>query len=107
MDNIGRPHVQKSGLDRLTRSGCGAANECRRGLRMPYHTAVELNTTAGSVKGTIQNISTGGLFVHTESQLDVGQNFEMNFRFRSGNHSMRLLAQVVREARGGFGAKLL
>jgi hypothetical protein len=107
MDNIGRPHVQKSGLDRLTTSGCGAANECRRGLRMIYHTTVELNTTADSAKGTIQNISTGGLFVHTESQLNVGQKFEMNFRFRSGNHSMKLLAQVVRETKDGLGIKLL
>jgi len=107
MDNIWQPHLSKSGLDRLARSGCDAAKECRRGQRIPYHTAVELNTSVGPAEGMIQNISTGGLFVHTETQLSVGQKFEMNFQFRSGNHSMKLLAQVVRETRGGFGAKLL
>jgi len=107
MDNICRPHVWKSSTDRLAGFRCDAANECRRGQRIPYHTAVELSTSVGPAEGMIQNISTGGLFVHTETQLSVGQKFEMNFQFRSGNHSMKLQAQVVRETRGGFGAKLL
>jgi hypothetical protein len=107
MDNIWRPHLSKSSIDRLAGFRCDAANECRRGLRMPYHTAVELNTSAGLARGIIENISTGGLFVHTESQLSVGQKFEMNFQFRSGNHSMKLLAQVVRETKDGLGIKLL
>jgi len=107
MDNIWRPHLSKSSIDQLAGFRCDAANECRRGLRMPYHTAVELNTSAGPAGGIIQNISTGGLFVHTESQLSVGQKFEMNFQFRSGNHSMKLLAQVVRETKDGLGIKLL
>jgi PilZ domain len=107
MDNMWRPHVSKSGANRLAGWGCDAVNECRRGRRMPYHTAVELNTSAGPAKGTIRNISIGGLFVDTKTPLSVGQKFEMNFRFRSGNHAMKLLAQVVRETKEGLGVKLL
>ena len=107
MDNIRQPHVSKSGIDRLAGSGFDAANECRRGIRMPYHASVELNTSVGPAKGTIRNISIGGLFVDTKTQLRVGQKFEMNFQFRSGNHTMKLLAQVVRETKDGLGIKLL
>ena len=107
MDNIWRPHVSKSSIDRLAGFRCDAANECRRGLRMPYHTAVELNTSAGPAKGTIRNVSIGGLFVDTKTPLSVGQKFEMNFQFRSGNHAMKLMAQVVRETKEGLGVKLL
>jgi hypothetical protein len=107
MDRDRRLHLSNSGRDRLTRSGRDAAKECRRGLRIPYHTAVELNTSAGPAKGMIRNISIGGLFVDTKTRLSVGQKFEMNFRFRSGNHSMKLLAQVVRETSEGLGLKLL
>lgn len=107
MDNIRQPHVAKSGIDRLAEFRRDAANECRRGLRMPYHTAVELNTSTGPAKGTIRNISIGGLFVDTETPLIVGQKFEMNFQFRSGNHAMKLMAQVVRETKEGLGVKLL
>ena len=74
---------------------------------MPYRAAVELNTSVGPAKGPIRNISIGGLFVDTKTQLSVGQKFEMNFQFRSGNHSMKLLAQVVRETSEGLGLKLL
>jgi hypothetical protein len=107
MDNIRQPHGAKSGIDRMAGFRCDSENECRRGLRMPYHTSVELNTSAGPAEGMIQNVSTGGLFVHTKTQVGVGQKFEMNFQFRSGNHTMRILAQVVRETKEGLGVKLL
>jgi hypothetical protein len=107
MDDDRRLYLSKSGHDRLNGSGCDPAKECRRGLRIPYHTAVELNTSAGPAKGMIRNVSIGGLFVDTKTQLSVGHKFEMNFQFRSGSHSMKILAQVVRETSEGLGLKLL
>ena len=81
--------------------------ECRRGVRIPYTTAVELNTAFGQVKCTTRDISSGGMFVDAKTPLSIGQRFELNFRFRSGGHSIKLMAQVIRETRQGFGIKLL
>ena len=97
----------KPALDQLTRSGGGTAHECRHSVRIPYHSAVELNSPTGPVKGATRNISTGGLFVDTKISKCVGQKLEMNFRVRSGYHSMKLQAQVVRETSEGLGLKLL
>jgi Tfp pilus assembly protein PilZ len=99
--------LSKSGRDQLTRSMCAIAYECRNGIRMPYHTAVELNSSAGLVKGMIRNISAGGLFVDTKTVVSVGHKFELRFRFRSGNHSMKLPVQVVRVTIKGIGLKLI
>jgi len=107
MDSGSRPQSSKPAPDQLTRSGCGTAHECRNAVRIPYHSAVELNSPTGPAKGATRNISTGGLFVDTKISSCVGQKLEMNFRFRSGYHSMKIQAQVVRETSEGLGLKLL
>jgi hypothetical protein len=107
MGNDSRPQSPIPGRDRLARSEFDSAHECRRGVRIPYHAEVAFTASTGPAMGTIRNISAGGMFVCTKSQLCVGQKFEMNFQFRSGNHTMKLLAQVVRETSEGLGLKLV
>lgn len=107
MDNS----VQIPGLrrrrDHSAPLGCGVVYECRRGVRIPYRTAVEIHTPEGHVQGTIRNISAGGLFMDVEKAFCVGHQFELNFQFRYGKHSIRIQAQVVRKAREGVGLRLL
>ena len=107
MDIDKLPRSSIPGRDRIVRTVRDVAHECRRGVRIPYRTAIEFNTSAGPSIGTIRNISAGGLFVDTKTPLSVGQKFEMNFKFRSGGYTMKLLAQVVRETSRGIGIKLL
>jgi hypothetical protein len=107
MDIDSRPNSSIPGRDLFARSGGDVVQECRRGVRIPYHSAVEFNISTGSSVGTIRDISIGGLFVDTNTPLSVSQKFEMNFQFRSGKHTMKLLAQVVRKTSEGIGIKLL
>jgi hypothetical protein len=107
MDSGSRPQSSKPASDQLTRSGCGTVHECRNAVRIPYQSAVELNSPNGPAKGATRNISIGGLFVDTKISSCVGQKLEMNFRFRSGYHSMKIQAKVVRETSEGLGLKLL
>jgi hypothetical protein len=107
MDIDSRPQSSIPGRDLFARSGGDVSHECRRGVRIPYHSAVEFNTPTGPSIGTIRDISIGGLFVDTKTPLSVGRKFEMNFQFRSGKHTMKLLAQVVRKTSEGLGIRLL
>ena len=107
MDTDSRPQSSKPALDQLTQSGGGTAHEFRKSVRIPYQSTVELNSSTGPAKGATRNISTGGLFVDTKISSCVGQKLEMNFWFRSGYHSMKLQAQVVRETSEGLGLRLL
>jgi PilZ domain len=107
MDTGNRPQSSKPALDQLTISGGGTAHECRNSVRIPYQSTVELNSPTGPAKGATRNISIGGLFVDTKISSCVGQKLEMNFRFRSGYHRMKLQAQVVRKTSEGLGLKLI
>jgi hypothetical protein len=107
MDIDSRPKSSIPDRNLFARSGGNVVQECRRGVRIPYHSAVEFNTPTGPFSGTIRNISIGGLFVDTKTLLSVSQKFEMNFQFRSGKYTMKLLAQVVRKTSEGLGIKLL
>jgi hypothetical protein len=97
----------KEGTGKSIPAKSGVVKESRHGARTPYTTAVQLNTPGGPVISTTRNLSIGGLFVETNTPLSVGQKFEMRFKFRSGQHSIKLRAQVVRKTSEGFGLKLL
>jgi hypothetical protein len=107
MENHNRPESLKSARCESSSNESNAVHECRGGRRIPYHSTVEVDTPAGLWKGIIQNISKGGLFVDTKIPLGVGQKCEVRLHFRSGNHSMKLLIQVVRETNEGVGLKFI
>ena len=107
MENDSRPQSLKPARCESSSRESNAVHECRGGRRIPYHSTVEVDTSAGLWKGIIQDISKGGLFVDTKTPIGVGQKCEVRFHFRSGNHSMKLLAQVVRKTNEGVGLKLI
>lgn len=97
----------KEGTGESSCSLCGAATESRYGVRIPYQTQVQFETGFGPIYGTTRNISSGGMFVETKSPLAIGQKVELKFKFRSGTHSIKLMARVVRETSDGSGLRLL
>lgn len=107
MDHDSRHHLPKVGHDRSNSCVFNAAHEYRCGLRIPYCAEVVLRVDAGEVKGTIRNIGSGGFFVDTQTHLRVGLKLELDFHFRFGSHTMKLMGQVVRKSSNGVGIKIL
>ncbi len=92
---------------RSVETGCHPATECRASVRTPYETKVEIDRAEGPVKGRTTDLSSGGLFVATNAPFQIGEQLELKFHFRLGEHSANLRAQVVRKTDAGVGLKLL
>lgn len=99
-----RPLQLKPRSERIAANSTG---ERRRTVRIPYHTSVKCFTTDGPVSGVIRDLSAKALFVDIRKPFSVGQKFELDFTLRSGRHSMKLQAEVVRQARQGMAIRLL
>jgi hypothetical protein len=88
-------------------AGHDSTAERRQTVRIPYHTSVKCYTPDGAVSGRIRDLSGKGLFVDIGKPFSVGERFELDFTFRSGKHSMKLRAEVVRQTYEGIAIRLL
>jgi hypothetical protein len=104
MNKLRQPLQPKLKSDRIAANSAG---DRRRAARIPYHTSVKCYTTDGPVSGMILNLSAKGLFVDIRKPFSVGEKFELDFTFRSGRHSMKLRAEVVRQTVEGIAIRLL
>lgn len=107
MDRHRQPPRLKQRSERIAAPGYGSAGERRRTARIPYHTSVKCYTPDGAISGRIRNLSAKGLFVDIGKPFSVGEKFELDFTFRSGKHSMKLRAEVVRQTQDGIAIRLL
>src|SRR5512143_2110996 len=105
MDRYRQPSKLRQRSQRMAPAGYDPAGERRRTVRFPYHSTVKCYTTDGPVSGRIRNISTKGLFVDIRKPFSVGQKLELDFTFRSGRHSMKLQAEVLRQTREGIAVR--
>lgn len=53
----------------------------------------------------VRNISAGGVFIKTDSPLEMGQNISLLFTFPDMETPVRVTAEVVRATSEGFGLK--
>ena len=110
MDKYRQPAKFKQRSERVAAPaapGNNFAGERRRTARIPYHTSVKCYTSDGPVKGMIRDLSSKGLFVDIRKPFSIGEKIELDFTFRSGKHSMKLQAQVVRQTHEGIAIRLL
>jgi hypothetical protein len=107
MDRHRQPQGLRPRSEKGVATGDGSARERRGTLRIPYHTSVKCYTSDGAVSGRIRNLSAKGLFVDVSKPFSIGEKFELDFTFRSGKHSMKLRAEVVRQSVDGIAIRLL
>ena len=107
MNHIRQPLKSRQNSKRVGSPEKVPAGERRRTVRIPYRTSVKCYTTDGPIKGMIRDLSVQGLFVDIRKPFSVGQKFELDFTFRSGKHSMKLQAEVLRQTRDGIAIRLL
>ena len=79
-------------------------NESRKHSRVPYNKNVLFSTQKGTHAGRTKNISSQGLFIATEENLEVGQSLKLNLPLKN-DKTAEILGQIVWLNEEGLGLK--
>jgi hypothetical protein len=80
--------------------------ESRKYPRKPADKAVIFTSAGQFCKGTITNVSKGGLFIETENDMGVGDRIKIAVPGTKIGKGLMLRAEVVRATSSGIGVKL-
>ena len=75
--------------------------------RFPYTISVPYTIGSKHGRGSVINLSQGGMLFTTKEALNVGEKIDIDFIFRHGRHKMNLNGKIVRIAKDGVGVKFL
>jgi len=105
---LGKP-ITKERLEKLFVVMRGPMlSEKRRYARLPFHATVTCEWAKKSVKLESRNISVGGMLLEPIAGLEVGTEFDLEFKLPQGQGLPHVRAQVVRaNARDGIGVRFL
>jgi hypothetical protein len=81
--------------------------ESRKHPRKPAERSVSFSSADQYCKGTITNVSKGGLFIETETGLGVGDRIKIAIPGTKFDKGLMLGAEVVRATTFGIGVKLI
>ena len=96
---------ERRALLRLLRKGL-LKGKCRRQhFRKALHVPIHYNTKGNTLRGFIQNISLGGLFILSKGTFSVGQPVEIPFFPLSIGETVWVFGDVVRVTEEGIGVK--
>jgi len=84
-----------------------AGNDRRQAIRMPYQTLLMYANRNKAGLGKVKDISFDGLFFETPRELALGDQLDMDFRFRHGQMNMAIAGEITRITPTGVGVKLL
>lgn len=85
----------------------GDGRESRKHPRKPADKSVIFTSTDHFFKGTVTDVSKGGLFIETENGLDVGDRIKIAVPGTKFGRGLMLRAEVVRATSSGIGVKLI
>lgn len=84
-----------------------AGNDRRQAIRMPYQTSLVYAKQEEAGFGRVKDISFEGLFFETPRAFVVGDQLDMDFRFRHGRTNIAIAGQITRITPTGVGVRLL
>ena len=79
--------------------------ELRKFPRRPFSPPVELSTNGLTYMCFIQNISNGGVFIHTDFSINIDQQITMTFSLSRAEKDIKVSGKVVRVDSQGIGVK--
>jgi len=79
--------------------------ELREFPRRPFSISVELSTNGFIYMCFIQNISNGGVFIHTDFSLDIDQQITMTFSRSKAEKDITVSGKIVRVDSQGIGVQ--
>jgi hypothetical protein len=82
-------------------------NDRRQAIRMPYQTLLMYANQSKAGLGKVKDVSFDGLFFETPRALAVGDQLDMDFRFRHGQTNMAIAGQITRITPTGVGVRLI
>jgi len=82
-------------------------NDRRQAIRMPYQTLLMYANRSKAGLGKVKDISFEGLFFETPWEFAVGDQLDMDFRFRHGHTNIAIAGQITRITPTGVGVRLL
>ena len=92
-------------LKKLTKWYHSKHLELREFPRRPFSTSVELSTNGLTYTCFIQNISDGGVFIHTDFDFNIDQQITMTFSLSRAEKDIKIGGKVVRIDSQGIGVK--
>ena len=92
-------------LKKLTKWYHSKHLELREFPRRPFSTSVELSTNGLTYTCFIQNISDGGVFIHTDFDFNIDQQITMAFSLSRAEKDIKIGGKVVRIDSQGIGVK--
>jgi len=84
-----------------------AGNDRRQAIRMPYKTLLMYANRNKAGLGRVKDISFDGLFFETPRELALGDQLDIDFRFRHGQMNMAIAGEITRITPTGVGVRLL
>ena len=79
--------------------------ELREFPRRPFSIPVELSTNGFTYMCFIQNISNGGVFIHTDFSINIDQQITMTFSLSKAEEDITVSGKVVRVDSQGIGVQ--
>lgn len=79
----------------------------RQAVRMPYCTQITYANRNRTGVGEVRDISSDGLFFETPIALVVGDQIEMDFRFRHTTANVAIAGEIRHASSQGVGVRLL
>jgi hypothetical protein len=82
-------------------------NDRRQAIRMPYQTLLMYANQNEAGLGKVKDVSFEGLFFETPREFAVGDQLDMDFRFRHGQTNIAIAGKITRITPTGVGVRLL
>ena len=84
----------------------GSVPERRHAIRVPYRTSLRFASHDHRGKGSVRDVSFDGLFLETPDLFSVGDQIDMNFRFRHTKKDVFIAGEIRHVNPGGVGVRL-
>jgi hypothetical protein len=92
-------------LEKLTNWYRSKHTELREFPRRPFSVPVEVSTNGFTYMCFIQNLSHGGVFIHTDFNFKIDQQISMTFSLSKAEKDLTVRGKVVRVDARGIGVK--
>ena len=79
------------------------AEDKRRFQRVDFNKKIRMRNKTQEFRGRIQNISTGGAFIETDSKFSIGKKIVFNISGIKSEKKVKLTGWIVRKDNKGFG----
>jgi hypothetical protein len=80
--------------------------DARKFFEKDQKVIVDCHNIDGRFKGTLQNISSSGVFIHTDKNLPVGQEIALTFTLPVSNETVMATGNIVRSTNLGIALEI-